>query len=72
MRDRGVIETRLFDWAEALRLVGNEAAHDVVAGIHGQDAQDAIEFTNALLGYLYTFRDRFEAFKARRQGAGGA
>ena len=71
MKDRGIIETRLFEWAEALRLVGNEAAHDVVAGIHGQDAQDAVEFTNALLEYLYTFRDRFEAFKVRRQRADG-
>lgn len=66
MRDRGIIENRLFDWAEALRLVGNEAAHQVDRSVHGQDAQDVLEFTNALLEYLYTFRDRFDAFQKRR------
>jgi len=71
MRDNGIIESRLFDWAEALRLVGNEAAHDVQRAIHGQDAQDVLEFTNALLEYLYTFRDRFNAFQKRRSDRQG-
>ena len=71
MREQGIIEARLFEWAEALRLVGNEAAHDVNRLIHGQDAQDVVEFTNALLEYLYTFRDQFEAFKQRRAARRG-
>ena len=29
LRDDEVIERRLFEWADSLRLVGNEAAHDV-------------------------------------------
>lgn len=72
MRDRGVIENRLYDWAEALRLVGNEAAHQVDRSVGGQDAQDVLEFTNALLEYLYTFRDRFDAFQKRRKERGSA
>jgi hypothetical protein len=72
MRDRGIIENRLFDWGEALRLVGNEAAHQVDRAVHGQDAQDVLEFTNALLEYLYTFRDRFDAFQKRRAERGDA
>ena len=29
LRERGIIESRLFDWADELRIQGNEAAHDV-------------------------------------------
>lgn len=66
MKERGIIETRLFDWADALRIAGNEAAHDVNVTVSKEDARDMVEFTNALLEYVFTFRDRFEQFKKRR------
>jgi hypothetical protein len=67
LRDKGIIEARLFEWADALRLFGNEAAHDVHVTIGPEDAKDTMEFTNALLEYVFTFRDRFAAFQERRQ-----
>ncbi len=67
LKDTGVIEARLFEWAEALRTLGNEAAHGVRATISRQDAKDIIEFTEALTEYVFTYRDRFERFKKRRQ-----
>jgi hypothetical protein len=67
LRDKGIIEARLFEWADALRLSGNEAAHDVSVTISPEDAKDIVEFTNALLEYVFTFRDRFTAFQKRRQ-----
>jgi hypothetical protein len=66
MRDQGVIEARLFQWADALRIFGNEAAHGVGVTISPQDATDIMHFTNALLEYVFTFRDRFDEFMARR------
>ncbi len=66
LRDRGVIESKLFEWADALRISGNEAVHDVAVTISYEDARDILEFTNALLEYVFTFRDKFEAFKKRR------
>lgn len=66
MKERGIIESRLFEWADALRIAGNEAAHDVGVTFAKEDARDVIEFTNALLEYVFTFRDKFEAFKKRR------
>jgi hypothetical protein len=69
LRDMGVIEGRLFDWADELRLVGNEAAHDVNVQVGPEDARDTFEFTRALLEYAYTFRHRFEEFKKRRAKA---
>jgi hypothetical protein len=66
MRDKGIIESRLYEWADALRISGNEAAHGVNVSISQQDAKDILEFTNALLEYVFTFQDKFEQFKKRR------
>jgi hypothetical protein len=68
LRDKGLIENRLYDWADALRISGNEAAHDVKVTISADDARDIVEFTNALLEYVFTFRDKFEKFRTRRSG----
>ena len=67
MKSKGVIESRLFVWAEALRISGNEAAHDVQVTILAQDAKDIVAFTDALLEYVFTFRDKFKEFKERRE-----
>ena len=67
MNEKGIIEARLFEWAEALRISGNEAAHDVKITISKYDAKDIIEFTDALLEYVFTFNDKFNEFKKRRQ-----
>jgi len=66
LKDKGIIESRLYEWADALGISGNEAAHDVNVRISKVDAKDILEFTNALLEYVFTFRDRFEEFKNRR------
>ncbi len=67
MRDKGIIENRLYEWADALRISGNEAAHGVNTQISHQDAKDILEFTHALLEYVFTFQEKFEQFKNRQQ-----
>jgi len=66
MKDNGIIENRLYDWADALRISGNEAAHGVNSKISRQDAKDILEFTHALLEYVFTFQEKFEQFKNRQ------
>lgn len=68
MKDDGLIDDRLFEWSDALRIVGNEAAHGVGVSIAQPDAKDTIEFTNAILDYMFSYRERFEQFKGRRAG----
>ncbi|ARM00487.1 hypothetical protein BOC59_10900 [Burkholderia pseudomallei] len=61
MKELALIDERLFEWSDALRVVGNEAAHGVGVVISQPDAKDAIEFTNAILDYLLRltrFRER--------------
>ncbi|MBB4576616.1 DUF4145 domain-containing protein [Rhizobium lentis] len=67
MSDDSMIDSRLFEWSDMLRIAGNEAAHGVGLSIAQADAKDMLEFTNAIMDYLFSYRDRFEAFKARRQ-----
>jgi hypothetical protein len=67
MKDKGIIENRLYEWADALRISGNEAAHGVNSQISLQDAKDILEFTHALLEYVYTFQEKFEQFKKRQR-----
>jgi hypothetical protein len=67
MKSKGIIESRIFEWAEALRISGNEAAHDVQVTISMQDAKDIVAFTDALLEYVFTFRDKFNEFTERRK-----
>jgi hypothetical protein len=67
MKDKGIIENRLFEWADALRISGNEAAHGANSQISAQDASDVLEFTHALLEYVFTFQEKFLEFKNRQK-----
>jgi len=71
LREEGIIEERLFEWADALRLAGNDAAHDVSSSVSQVDAKDTLDFTAALIEYIFTFRVRFERFMARRSSKKG-
>jgi hypothetical protein len=62
---KGVIDQTLLDWAMELKALGDEAA-DSDGQVTRQDANDALEFTAATLGYVYTYRQSFDFFKRRR------
>ncbi len=66
LRADGVIEQRLFEWADSLRMVGNEAAHDVTSTVSKEDARDLLDFTRALVEYIFTFTESFRKFQERR------
>jgi hypothetical protein len=66
LASEGKIDQKLASWATGLRIVGNEAAHDVDAEIAPEDARDVIEFTEALLSYAFSLNRRFEEFRLRR------
>lgn len=72
MKEKGIIENRLYEWADALRIFGNEAAHGVDSRISPQDAKDILEFTHALLEYVFTFQEKFDEFKKRQNTAKSA
>ncbi len=66
MKENGIIENRLYEWADILRITGNEAAHEVNVHLSQQDARDILEFTHALLEYIFTFQEKFNQFQNRQ------
>jgi hypothetical protein len=66
--DGGHIDLRLLSWAHEIRQIGNEAAHDSNAEVTMCDARDILDFTEAILIYVFSLTFRFEAFRARRSG----
>lgn len=69
LKKLGLIDPQLVEWADALRVSGNKAAHDVGTNVSKQDAQDVIEFSHALIEYVFTYKQKFEEFKKRSQAA---
>ena len=67
LNENKVINDQLFEWADELRLSGNDAAHDIKIAFTKQDAQDILLFTNAILNYVYSFQEKFSDFKNRRR-----
>ncbi|MBI1813557.1 MAG: DUF4145 domain-containing protein [Deltaproteobacteria bacterium] len=70
LHKKNVIDDRLFEWASALRDDGNLAAHDMNARISHEDAEDLVDFSEAILDYVFVLRDRFETYKGRRAKRG--
>lgn len=69
LRDTGKIEAKLYEWANELRLVRNDAAHDLSAPVSKEDARDCVEFVEAILVYVFTLDRKFREFARRRRPA---
>lgn len=67
LREEGLIDSTIAEWADALRLVGNEGAHYTGKQVLRDDAEDALAFAEALLDHIYVLRQRFEEFAKRRE-----
>ncbi|MET9767712.1 DUF4145 domain-containing protein [Streptomyces sp. NPDC006415] len=66
MKEEGKIDGQLLEWAEELRILGNQGAHFSGTSVNREDAADGLALAEALLDYLYVFSAQFAAFKARR------
>lgn len=67
MKNNELIEGRLLEWAQELRVLGNQGAHFTGKQVPRADAEDALALAEALLDYLYVFSAQFDAFKERRK-----
>lgn len=72
LQSTGRIDSRLLEWAHGVRLVGNEAAHDVENAVTAEDARDILDFTEALLTHVFTLDVKFRSFEARRKVRSGS
>ncbi len=66
LRDKGIIDARLFQWSEELRDQRNMAAHATDQIILAQDASDVLSFTYAIIDYVFLLAMKFEQFQKRK------
>lgn len=66
LRDDGVIDGRLYQWADALRKHRNLGAHNSGASVSETDAKDLLVFTEAICNYVFVMTARFEEYVARQ------
>jgi hypothetical protein len=69
LHNQGVIDNRLFDWAKALHLDRNVAAHSSGQNFSAEDAEDLLAFATAICEYVFVIAYRFDEFQKRRARA---
>jgi hypothetical protein len=67
LKAKGVIDERLFAWAEALRKERNIGAHASEQDTTRENAQDVIDFTIAIFDYVYTLSEKYDKYLARKK-----
>lgn len=67
LKNRQVLDHRLHEWSSLVKDIGNEGAHETAALVSRRDALEVLTFVEALLDYLYVFRERYQAFKRARE-----
>lgn len=65
LKDKKIIDDRLYDWSQQLQAFRNLAAHPEDISISRHDAEDLQTFVNAIVEYVYDLADRYEEFKSR-------
>jgi HEPN domain-containing protein len=66
LKAKGIIDQRLFDWAEALRKERNIGAHASDEETTKEDAEDIVDFTIAIFDYVYTLSEKYERYVERK------
>ena len=69
LRDRGIIDSRLFEWSEALRKHRNMAAHATEEKATKANAEDLLNFVESISQYVFVLSARFEEFQKREARA---
>ncbi|MEU3458313.1 DUF4145 domain-containing protein [Micromonospora sp. NPDC006766] len=66
MKEKNLIDDRLYQWADELRVLRNEGAHYTGSQVSREDAADALALSEAMLDYMYVLTAKFEEFRQRR------
>ena len=65
LKNREIIDRRLFQWGKELQKHRNIAAHAGDEKISPQDAKDLLDFVVAICEYVFVLTDKFNAFMLR-------
>jgi len=67
LKDREIIDNRLYQWGEELRKHRNIGAHATEENITRNDAKNLIEFAQAICDYVYVLNAKFNRFMRRKK-----
>ena len=65
--DREIIDKRLFQWSEELRVHRNLAAHATDEQLSHDDAEDLYNFATAICDYVFVLNEKFDLFMKRKE-----
>ena len=65
LKEKSIIDDRLYDWSQQLHAFRNLAAHSEEVSISREDAEDLQTFVYAIIEYIYDLTDRYNEFKSR-------
>lgn len=65
LKEKNIIDARLFEWSQKLHAFRNVAAHAEDVAISREDTEDLRAFVYAIAEYIYDLADRYEEFKQR-------
>jgi hypothetical protein len=68
LRDREIIDKKLYEWGDELRKHRNLAAHATGTKFNRLDAEDIFDFARTICEYVFVLTVRFERFKDRAVG----
>ena len=67
LKEKGIIDARLFEWGEELREQRNKAAHATEEEMSAEDASDVLSFTYAIIDYVFLLALKFKRFQERKK-----
>lgn len=67
LKEKSIIDERLFLWSEELRKHRNIGAHAGTEKVSKEDALDLIDFVSAICDYVFVLNVRFDSFMSRRK-----
>jgi len=66
LKDSGIIDDRLYQWGEELRKQRNIGAHATEENISKDDANDLLDFAQAICDYVFVLNAKFNRFMERK------
>lgn len=66
LREQGIIDERIYLWAEQLRRHRNIGAHASAEKVTREDARDLLDFVNAICEYVFVLSEKFNEFISRK------
>ena len=69
LKDKGIIDDRLYQWSEELRKHRNIGAHATEDKISKEDAKDLLDFAQAICDYIFVLNAKFNRFMERKDNA---